>query len=73
MENKSIGQAITDPQPDLNLVAVGLGLEGLSVRELKELPEIMKKGVKLAQQGKAVVIDVQILPDGYANALEKAR
>ncbi|MCJ1303834.1 hypothetical protein MMC08_006645 [Hypocenomyce scalaris] len=73
VENKSIGQAITDPQPDLNLVAVGLGLEGLSVRELKELPEIMKKGVKLAQQGKAVVIDVQILPDGYATALEKAR
>lgn len=74
-ENKGIGQQITNPTPDLNAMAVALGLSvpGPCCTDRKDLPDMMAKAVKLAQEGKPVVIDVGILPDGYSSALEKAR
>ncbi|OAP55184.1 hypothetical protein AYL99_10884 [Fonsecaea erecta] len=74
-QNKGIGQQITDPTPDLNTFAKSLGLTvpGPCVTDRKDLPGMMAKAVKLAQEGHSVVIDIAILPDGYSSALEKAR
>lgn len=75
IENKAIGQAITNPTPDLNKFAVSLGLSvpGSCCTNRKDLPWMMEKAVEMAQQGKSVVMDVAILPDGYSTALENAR
>lgn len=75
IENKGIGQQITDPDPDLGALARSLGLEtvGPALTHRDHVEETMLKAVKLAQQGKSVVVDCVILPDGYSNALEKAR
>lgn len=74
-QNKGIGQQITDPIPDLNAFARSLGLTtpGDCVTDRKDLPAMMAKAVKLAQEGHSVVMDIGVLPDGYSNALEKAR
>lgn len=75
MENKGIDQRIDDPQPDLNELAksMGLSIPGPKVRDRNYLLETMRKGVKLAMEGKPVVLGVELLPDDYSSALEQAR
>lgn len=75
MENKGIGQRIEDPQPDLNALAESMGCSspGPKVRDRKDLLDAMRRGVRLAMEGKPVVLDLDLLPDGYSSALEQAR
>ena len=75
VENKWIGMRIDDPLPDLSQNAASLGLTvlGGQVRSRSELGAILEKAVEEVKRGKTVLVDVQVLPDGYSSALEKAK
>jgi thiamine pyrophosphate-dependent acetolactate synthase large subunit-like protein len=65
--NSWIGQAITDPDPDLGAFARSLGLQaGQQVRERSGLPAALAAAVAAARSGQSVLVDVRVRPDGYA-------
>ncbi len=65
--NSWIGQAITDPQPDLPAMARSLGLQAPGqVRERAQLPATLAEAIAAARSGRTVLVDVQVRPDGYA-------
>jgi thiamine pyrophosphate-dependent acetolactate synthase large subunit-like protein len=67
VENSWIGQAITDPEPDLGAFARSLGLQaGDQVRDRSELPAALATAVAAARSGQCVLVDVRVRPDGYA-------
>jgi thiamine pyrophosphate-dependent acetolactate synthase large subunit-like protein len=74
-ENDVIGQRIDDPQPDLNSLATSMGLSvpGPKVTTREHLIPSLRRAVALAQEGRPVLLDIGILPDGYSTALEQAR
>jgi thiamine pyrophosphate-dependent acetolactate synthase large subunit-like protein len=65
-ENAWIGQAITDPDPDLAAFARSLGLQaGEQVRDRSGLPAALAAAVAEARSGRSVLVDVRVRPDGY--------
>jgi thiamine pyrophosphate-dependent acetolactate synthase large subunit-like protein len=65
--NSWIGQAITDPDPDLGGFARSLGFQaGDQVRTRSELPAALAAAVAAARSGQCVLVDVRVRPDGYA-------
>jgi thiamine pyrophosphate-dependent acetolactate synthase large subunit-like protein len=65
--NSWIGQAITDPAPDLPALARSLGFQaGDQVRDRTALPAALAAAVAAARAGNCVLVDVQVRPDGYA-------
>lgn len=76
VENKWIGMRLDDPAPDVHKMAEGLGCTVVSDRQVKkasELQSVLQKALKAVKDGKPVVVDVQVLPEGYSAALEKAK
>ena len=67
LKNSWIGQAITDPDPDLGAFARSLGFQaGDQVRDRSELPAALAAAVAAARSGQRVLVDVRVRPDGYA-------
>ena len=65
--NSWIGQAITDPDPDLGAFARSLGFQaGDQVRTRSELPAALAAAVAAARSGRCVLVDVRVRADGYA-------
>jgi thiamine pyrophosphate-dependent acetolactate synthase large subunit-like protein len=65
--NSWIGQAITDPAPDLPALARSLGFQAADqVRDRAALPAALAEAVAAARAGNCVLVDVQVRPDGYA-------
>lgn len=63
--NRSVGQHIRDPDPDLAMTARSLGLRGYGpVRTATELKEALEQAVADVAAGEATVVDVQVNPDG---------
>lgn len=72
VENKWIGMRLDDPLPDLsqNAASFGCTVVGGQVKERSKLREALRKAIEEVRAGKPVVIDVQVLPEGYSSGLE---
>ncbi len=69
VENKWIGQRISNPAPDLAMMARGQGMEGIGPIETgAELEKALAEAIKVVQGGKAIVLDV-IVSTGYSAAM----
>ena len=69
VENKWIGQRISNPAPDLAMLARGQGLHGIGpVETAADLQKALAEGIKTVREGAAVVIDV-IVATGYSAAM----
>ena len=67
VENKWIGQRMSDPDIDLATLARGQGAAGFGpVHDLAELPAVLAEALAALQAGQVVVVDVRVLP-GYAS------
>jgi thiamine pyrophosphate-dependent acetolactate synthase large subunit-like protein len=65
--NSWIGQAITDPDPDLGAFARSLGFQaGDQVRDRSQLPAALAAAVAAARSGQCALVDVRVRPDDYA-------
>jgi thiamine pyrophosphate-dependent acetolactate synthase large subunit-like protein len=76
VDNKWIGMRLDDPAPDVHKIAEGLGCSIVSSKQIQEkekLEETLKQAVANFREGKSVVVDVRVLPEGYSSALEKAK
>jgi thiamine pyrophosphate-dependent acetolactate synthase large subunit-like protein len=66
VENKWIGQRISDPDPDLAGLARAQGARGFGpVKNITDLPKVYAEAIAAVEAGETVVIDVRIEP-GYA-------
>ncbi len=69
VENKWIGQHISNPAPDLAMLARGQGMHGIGpVETAADLEKALAEGIKTVRAGSAVVIDV-IVNTGYSPAM----
>ncbi len=69
VENKWIGQRISNPPPDLAMMARGQGMEGIGPIETgADLEKALAEAVKIVRSGKAIVLDV-IVATGYSAAM----
>ncbi len=69
VENKWIGQRISNPAPDLAMLARGQGMHGIGpVETAADLEKALAEGIKTVRAGSAVVIDVIVSP-GYSAAM----
>ena len=69
VENKWIGQRISNPAPDLAMMARGQGMEGVGPIETgADLEKALAVAVKTVRGGKAIVLDV-IVSTGYSAAM----
>ncbi|MFL6630914.1 MAG: thiamine pyrophosphate-binding protein [Massilia sp.] len=69
VENAWIGQRISDPAPDLAMMARGQGLRGIGpVETVDELDRVLFDAVAAVDQGETVVVDV-IVQTGYSPAM----
>ncbi|MES2281798.1 MAG: thiamine pyrophosphate-binding protein [Pseudomonadota bacterium] len=69
IENKWIGQRISNPAPDLAMMARGQGMEGIGPIETgAELEKALAEAIRVVQGGKAIVLDV-IVSAGYSAAM----
>jgi thiamine pyrophosphate-dependent acetolactate synthase large subunit-like protein len=65
--NSWIGQAISDPEPDLPALARSLGFQAPDqVRDRSALPAALTAAAAAARSGQCVLVDVRVRPDGYA-------
>jgi thiamine pyrophosphate-dependent acetolactate synthase large subunit-like protein len=65
--NSWIGQAISDPEPDLPALARSLGFHAAGqVRDRSALPAALAEAAAAARSGQCVLVDVRVRPDGYA-------
>jgi thiamine pyrophosphate-dependent acetolactate synthase large subunit-like protein len=63
-KNSWIGQAITDPDPDLPAFARSLGFNAAGqVRDRSTLPAALAAAVAVARSGQCALVDVRIRPD----------
>ena len=63
-KNSWIGQAITDPDPDLPAFARSLGFNAAGqVRDRSALPAALAAAVAVARSGQCALVDVRIRPD----------
>jgi thiamine pyrophosphate-dependent acetolactate synthase large subunit-like protein len=66
VENRWIGQRISDPEIDLAAMARAQGAEGFGpVTRAADLPEIFRKAIAAVEGGAVAVVDVRVEP-GYA-------
>lgn len=75
-ENKWIGIRIDDPLPDISQNAASLGatVVGGQVKSRELLVDALRRAVReVKEKRKLVVVDVEVRPDGYSAALEKAK
>ncbi|KAL9077852.1 MAG: hypothetical protein Q9157_003229 [Trypethelium eluteriae] len=73
LENKWIGIRLDDPLPDITQNAKSFGLStpaGGQVKEKSKLGDVLLKAVQEAKTGKAVLVDMQVLPDGYGATMK---
>ena len=69
VENKWIGQRISNPAPDLAMMARGQGMEGIGPIETgADLQNALAEAIKTVRGGKAIVLDV-IVSTGYSAAM----
>ena len=62
--NSWIGQAITDPEPDLPAMARSLGFQAAGqVRDRSALPAALAEAVAAARAGNCALVDVRVRPD----------
>ncbi len=67
VENKWIGQRMSDPDIDIAMLARGQGAAGFGpVHDLQELPAVMVEALAELRAGRVVVVDVRVAP-GYAH------
>ena len=65
VENKWIGQRMSDPEIDIAKMASAMGATAIGpVRSLKELDRALDQGMEAVRQGKTCIIDVNVAP-GY--------
>ncbi len=65
VENKGIGQRLTEPDVDLAMMARAQGAVGIGpVMAVKDLLPAIKQGIQAVRDGKVCVIDVRVAP-GY--------
>jgi thiamine pyrophosphate-dependent acetolactate synthase large subunit-like protein len=61
VENKWIGQRMTDPEMDLAMIARGQGAEGIGpVTRIEDLARAVEEGIALVAKGKVCVIDIRV-------------
>ena len=66
IENKWIGQRISDPDPDLAGLGRAQGARGFGpVKNIADLPKVYAEAIAAVEAGETVVVDVRIEP-GYA-------
>ncbi len=66
VENKWIGQRISDPDPDLAGLGRAQGARGFGpVKDIADLPKIYAEAIAAVEAGETVVVDVRVQP-GYA-------
>lgn len=69
VENAWIGQRISDPAPDLAMLARGQGLTGIGpLSTVAELQRTLPEAIDAVKQGSGVVVDV-IVKTGYSAAM----
>jgi thiamine pyrophosphate-dependent acetolactate synthase large subunit-like protein len=69
IENRWIGQRISDPPPDLAMMARGQGLTGVGpVGDASELEEVLRDAIAAVKKGETVVVDV-LVQTGYSPAM----
>jgi thiamine pyrophosphate-dependent acetolactate synthase large subunit-like protein len=69
IENRWIGQRISDPAPDLAMMARGQGLRGIGpVEDAAELERVLMEAIADVKNGATVVIDV-VVQTGYSAAM----
>jgi thiamine pyrophosphate-dependent acetolactate synthase large subunit-like protein len=69
VENRWIGQRISDPPPDLAMMARGQGLTGFGpIEDVAELAQVLEGAIAAVQRGETVVIDV-VVQTGYSPAM----
>ena len=69
VENRWIGQRISNPAPDLAMLARGQGMQGVGPVETgAELDKVLVDAIKTVRGGAAMVIDV-IVSTGYSPAM----
>lgn len=69
IENRWIGQRISDPPPDLGMMARGQGLTGIGpIEDAAELARVLADALVAVQNGATVVVDV-VVQTGYSPAM----
>ena len=69
IENRWIGQRISNPAPDLAMMARGQGLKGIGpVEDVAELERVLIDAMEAVKNGETVVVDV-IVQTGYSPAM----
>jgi thiamine pyrophosphate-dependent acetolactate synthase large subunit-like protein len=72
VENKWIGQRISDPDPDIAGMARAQGARGFGpVKEIADLPKVYAEAIAAVDAGQVAVIDVHIEP-GYSPGVAAA-
>lgn len=72
VENRWIGQQISDPAPDLAMMARGQGMTGIGpIETASELDTVLAEAIKAVRAGAAVVVDVIVKP-GYSPSMTAA-
>jgi thiamine pyrophosphate-dependent acetolactate synthase large subunit-like protein len=66
LANSWIGQAISEPDPDLAGFARSLGWQAEQVADLATLPAVLARAVAAAHAGHCVLVDVRVRAEGYA-------
>ena len=68
VENKWIGQRISEPDIDVAMMARSMGAEGIGpVRRKQDLAAAINEGLALVRAGKVCVIDANVAPGYDAN------
>ncbi len=69
IENRWIGQRISNPPPDLGMMARGQGLTGIGpIEDAAELARVLADALVAVQKGATVVVDV-VVQTGYSPAM----
>jgi thiamine pyrophosphate-dependent acetolactate synthase large subunit-like protein len=72
VENKWIGQRMTDPEIDLAVMARAQGAQGFGpVHDLADLPSVFAQAIAAVEAGNVAVVDVRVQP-GYTPAMATA-
>lgn len=69
VENRWIGQRISDPPPDLAMMARAQGLSGIGpVEDVAELERVLVEAIAAVKKGATMVVDV-VVQTGYSPAM----
>lgn len=72
IENRTIGIRISDPPPDLAMLARGQGAIGHGpARDPSQLAEVLEDGVRQVRAGRVCVIDAHVAPE-YSRAVSSS-